>query len=887
MKTAFALGWGFLKKQVRSSALLLGTVVLSAAFLVCMCLVGSGAIHTAELARKNTYGSYKAAVWGVETDMETLGELYSVWTDMGRVETYAAFAGVDGKLHLTGRADGTAVSLLNLRLISGNMPQAPGEAVFEACMASQLGLESIAIGDRVELELSNGETLALTVCGIAENYSAVKHNAIDPGSEKVLFPSVLVFSGGTPIDTVYLLDADTEDFWTLGPCLPPAAGEHLNTDAYPGGYATGGFFFSEEVGITLGTIGLVGGIIAVCTATVMLNGFLMSVDKRQRQMSLLRCIGATKKQAMSVICAEGLILLGLGLPVGTALGVGISFFAVRIFGLFYGAEVIWHFAAWPIPLAVAICSLCVVLSTLIPAFRAGKQPPIVAARPALGHKRRKKGIGRPLGTLGLTGVNLMLSGGRTLITALTFSLVILLCGSAVLITGMVSDTGYAVPDVKISPESTGISYEGEELEMHRAPFYVNYRALTRHLSLPRELPERLVSELETACTWSYIEPRFAVAVKAGDFDDYLNGFFIYESEKLPVPEGNMDGAEDIVGLPSGKYPYLSDQVSRGFEKDEYLLETYIFSVSDELLSRLSANVISGRIDVDAISRGDEVVLTVPNYEADYSNYPYGQSFRILGSGTDSEYMDGTVFQNTNWTAGDKLALTWVDIDLNGQEHLVRREVTVGATVKEGLSAYGMPGQVFGLYVGAGTLNAIGAPHTIRNSSVYFPTDVEIEDGEKAVLSWLEENYPSVHTKTLTEVNRAEQQNKQLITGIVGMVVVCLVSLGTLGLVNTASVRIHSRSHSLGLLRSIGMTKGQIILMLTAESAAIGLGACGVGLVASRVLLPLMEENWRYPALGPALGLACLGTVVLAVATVFVPALQIMRKSPTEIISSPD
>ena len=84
-----------------------------------------------------------------------------------------------------------------------------------------------------------------------------------------------------------------------------------------------------------------------------------------------------------------------------------------------------------------------------------------------------------------------------------------------------------------------------------------------------------------------------------------------------------------------------------------------------------------------------------------------------------------------------------------------------------------------------------------------------------------------------------------------------------------------------------MTKGQIILMLTAESAAIGLGACGVGLVACRVLLPLMEENWRYPALGPALGLACLGTVVLAVATVFVPALQIMRKSPTEIISSPD
>ena len=57
MKTAFALGWGFLKKQVRSSALLLGTVVLSAAFLVCMCFVGSGAIHTAELARKNTYGS--------------------------------------------------------------------------------------------------------------------------------------------------------------------------------------------------------------------------------------------------------------------------------------------------------------------------------------------------------------------------------------------------------------------------------------------------------------------------------------------------------------------------------------------------------------------------------------------------------------------------------------------------------------------------------------------------------------------------------------------------------------------------------------------------------------------------------------------------------------
>ena len=120
-----------------------------------------------------------------------------------------------------------------------------------------------------------------------------------------------------------------------------------------------------------------------------------------------------------------------------------------------------------------------------------------------------------------------------------------------------------------------------------------------------------------------------------------------------------------------------------------------------------------------------------------------------------------------------------------------------------------------------------------------------------------------------------------------LMISCLASLGILGLVNTASARINSRSHQLGRLRCMGMTKGQILLMLILEGGSIGIGAAIFGTGICRVLLPLMTQGWRFTEVWTSSVLAALAAILLSVVTVCLPALKILKKSPTEITLSPE
>ncbi len=884
MNATWSLALASLKRQRRSGLLLLGTVVLSTVFLVCMCLVGSSAINSATEARLDMYGEQKVIVWGnPEADkyMPDFLETFNVWNRHGVLKNYASFEGLGSKTLHIGSLDPAAAEMLRIELVSGKMPESPGQAAIEVGTARLLG-QDISLGDKISLETSLG-TVELTVCGIVENYAAVKNlEGSNGGDGFSLYPTVLVSElpgypfEGNALETAYLLDSDITDFYLLSSALPEGFQQAFNTAAYPGGFSVGGFDIAESTSITLSGMVLIGGIILVCTASVTMNGFLMSVDRRRRQISLLRCIGATRRQAMNVIMAEAAILVAVGLPLGLCTGVGTSFLAVKLFSALQNTDILWHFEWWTLPLASALCIVCVLISTLVPAAKASKQPPIVAASPSLAaRKRRRKSPGRPVGALGMMWISVKNSPGRTIMTGLTFSLVIIVAGVAALISETLGDRGYSTPDVSISPEANGISYSGEEFEMHHAPFFVNYEALTRYYSLPLELPAGISRDIELSCSWCYIEPRFAVSVKKADFDGYLNGFFVYDSKLLPVELGEIN-PDGIIGIPTGSYPHASAHEKYGIDPDRYLLSTYIFSVSPELLSRLEANVVSGRIDIDAIMRGDEVILTLPNYEANYDEYPFHLAHSILGSGRENVLENGIFYENRTWAAGDTLELTWVNIGLDGKETVETREVTVGATVAEGLSAYGMPGQIFGLYVGTETLNSIGAPHAIRDMTLYFPDDADIANGEEQVINWLNERYPALRTETQTDVNLAEQQQRRLILGLVAMVISCLVALGLLGLVNTASVRINSRATQINRLRSIGMTKAQVMLMLTGEGGIIGIAAAAVGSGITRLILPIITETWRYPAIAPTIAIASAACITLAVATVFVPAREVLK-----------
>ena len=137
--------------------------------------------------------------------------------------------------------------------------------------------------------------------------------------------------------------------------------------------------------------------------------------------------------------------------------------------------------------------------------------------------------------------------------------------------------------------------------------------------------------------------------------------------------------------------------------------------------------------------------------------------------------------------------------------------------------------------------------------------------------------------TATEQSLADQQQRRTTISVMSMITVCLLALGFLGLMNTVSSRIHSRLHEIGLLRCIGMTKGQVYRMFVYEGAMFGVLASLLGTMGCLVMLPKFQENWLHTQMPLVLVLSCLVCIALAVCTIFLPTHAVLKKNPTDIV----
>ena len=86
-------------------------------------------------------------------------------------------------------------------------------------------------------------------------------------------------------------------------------------------------------------------------------------------------------------------------------------------------------------------------------------------------------------------------------------------------------------------------------------------------------------------------------------------------------------------------------------------------------------------------------------------------------------------------------------------------------------------------------------------------------------------------------------------------------------------RIHSRLHEIGLLRCIGMTKGQVYRMFVYEGAAFGALASLLGMAGCLVMLPKFHQSWLHTPMPLVLVLSYLVCIALAVCTIFYPPMR--------------
>ena len=158
-------------------------------------------------------------------------------------------------------------------------------------------------------------------------------------------------------------------------------------------------------GMMIGGLALTGAVILLAAALLIFNTFAMNVTDRTRVIGILRSLGASREAILRGVLVEAMLLGAVGTLVGLPLGWGLAQGIVR-------ALVLWQRLEWE-QLSLSIEGLLIapfvgmgvaLVSALLPARRASRVPPLAAI-----HPHRESRSERDIPWTWMLGLGLLLS----------------------------------------------------------------------------------------------------------------------------------------------------------------------------------------------------------------------------------------------------------------------------------------------------------------------------------------------------------------------------------------------------------------------------------------------------------------------------------------------
>ncbi|HFL3267459.1 TPA: ABC transporter permease [Clostridioides difficile] len=456
----------------------------------------------------------------------------------------------------------------------------------------------------------------------------------------------------------------------------------------------------------------VGLVIVLSSILVIYNIFYISIVTKVQEFGKLRAIGATKKQIKNIVFKEGFILAGIAIPIGIILGYVLANIIIKSF-----MDIDVKSSRLPVILSVVVISfISVVLSLLKPMKVASKVSIVDAVRYTgnkISNKSKRKGY-KNINLKRLSHANLERNKKRTYMTL-----------ASLILSGTIFIT-----------VSTALeSFDAEKMAREHFPYDIEVRLSGYEMNSDKN-PKDNLNILQ--------------------MDNPLSKDFFNQIK-------NMEGIKRIESTRSVKIGMEDYDVE--FKYD--LLQ----SINENDVKSLNKNIIDGKINLERLQTGDEIVIT------------HVDTAKEMGV-----------------KAGDKIRLTLYDGDKK-----IKKEFKVQA-IAMGVPSFGI-GKAFidrtlkydstsslGIYTEEGKYQEIkDSIKKIAKNNGFLETDFidsRIESN-KATISFIK-----IMGYTLT--------------GIIGVI-------GFMNLVNTMITSIVTRKKELGMLQAIGLTNKQLVKMLNSEA----------------------------------------------------------------------
>jgi len=797
---------------------------------------------------------------------------------IGHVYVTASLTGTDGKL--AGWYDETAEALLNRRFIEGRMPENPGEVALEQHVLDFFGLEDARVGDEITLPFTPVDGApterVLTLAGILTDQA----DALNLGFESygngkseriVLFPSVLFWGGEPGFETgrtavirVMTLSRGV----SMAAVMRPWNEAHYAVSAVsPMGNIVSYYenlnFDTNSPQMNMMML-LCGALILACCVAVA-QAMESQLARRVAEIGMLRAVGATRRQIRRIFGRQAW-LLALGL---SPLSIAAGCLLVWVLSRLMPAEIIFTVKPSMLAPVFVLSVACVFLSASLPLRRASRIMPMSVIRdaallrragrvksrrqfnPARLIARRQMRIHptRQVGAMLMTGLMLVCVGlGFAQIgQSLRYAAQLTKIGAF-----EVWNTGEAVFDLDF--------YEVMEGE------FLTGRDLSQLASLPR------VSGIEAA------PDRMQVNVQL-DKDEpryYAGGMFnnqhLSQVDRSTAWDGWTEYHEQIMAR------YRIAQEVIGTEKTLAMVELQVEMLTEDRLRLMQPYVTEGRIDVEALDAGREVLVSVPT-GFEYNNI----DGKLMTWTREFGRRPAKTWENDCYYAGQTLPITQLWLEKDGENDAAYADpeayraqlesaervdavTTVGALLHNESALDNSISFLYHLCVvttprGAQALGLKLAP--IKQIQVYLDGDVDAETEE-----YLDRRVSAIAARSENGLvlNRLEQlrqtrasYRRMVLTMFVLAAMFFAVTVGMIS--SNVSRRIRTDQRMIGTLRAVGADKAALTRCYIGE-VRLGILAgfvVAAALFAVYTALPFtgMDVGMKLAGLGAMLGFAAL------------------------------
>lgn len=742
------------------------------------------------------------------------------------------------------RLDERAQELYHQKPLQGRLPEKEGEIALENNALVRLKLD-VEIGDRITFKekAANNDRFTdkttertYTLVGILKDRKTYFEHQLaettDRNSEfSIMLPSAFVYrsqkiaAGGKEFLIALYKQNESIEVYRDGyynSFFDNVIGENHNRDTFSTGQYPGTFVGSDRNTVeTKSQIGIVlCFVLAFMSCFSIANSFTRNLKDRKKLIGMLRAIGATKRQTVSLFMKEAVLLCAVLLP----LSVLVSYFGVKLFSVVMGENFIFMPNPWVILIGVVLSLLCVILSTLVPLVGISRLSPMQAVRDIeLMRKVKNKKI---KSQKSFRTSSLLAKRAITFSKGRFAGVVLILTATTVVVCTCVTsafDTAQKENWMNSSYLVMGTTYFNTFANGATEKYDLTQQKLRQCQALP--YVERVEGN-KIVCANLFID---------GEENDYLKLMELdspngekYDHNDLYNPEVKVEVTEDnfeevMYGEISSDYTEIKNKAGYDCE----FVSVNVEAATRETLESYKKYVTDGKIDINKINAGEEIIVNAPEemgyfYKRIKSRSWYEGTVNLCIDKSSKEYeregMKYLVKMAKNcFKAGDYVTLS-VLVDDNGK--LTRKDKTfkIGAVIDRKVN------YDFGkFYTTNEGLNTYGLDFAYDGINIYLDRDCDAEIDEQ-MQSNLAAVFPgnTIDSKYIEkEMLEATLQNTLLtLFSIVAVFIcVCITLIN-----NTVTAQIGENKRTIGTLRAVGTDEKELsrsYLLQILQSVGIG------------------------------------------------------------------